>query len=157
MFTIIKCTLFVTRILPSRMLVQLVYRTLQLKGYRKQVINNNYKSTTASSFGPKDFKLFYKKCILNISKIMIETLKFDRSKVSHLTYDNIQELEHRCKKNKGLILLASHYGNWELACINLPLHTSLPCYGVYKPLKNKVLDKELIQLRSKFGLNLIIW
>jgi KDO2-lipid IV(A) lauroyltransferase len=128
---------------------------LLLAGYRKQVINKNYKSTIASSYASENFRFFYRKCILNLSKIMVEALKFDQSKSSGLTYHSIKELEYRCKHKKGLILLASHYGNWELACINLPVHTSLPCYGVYKPLKNRALDKELIQLRSKFGLNLI--
>lgn len=126
-----------------------------LKGYRKQVINNNYNSTHGLKFCKLTFSEFYSKCIHNIAKIIVETVTFSKKKSPKLTYHCIQDLEDSCKQNNGLILMASHYGNWELACINLPLHTNLPCYGVYKPLKNKALDKELIKMRSKFGLHLI--
>ena len=143
------------RLCPTNFLAQLFQLALNLIGYRKQVINNNYKSTTGSGISKENFKPFYAKCIANISRIFVETLKFEKPKASSLTYIDISKLEEACKKNNGLILMASHYGNWELACINLPLHTSIPCFGVYKPLKNKPLDKELLKLRSRFGLNLV--
>ncbi len=155
MHIFIKLVLLKIRLIPSKFLVQFVYRFLVFKGYRKQVINNNYKSTIGIGLSKDKFSIFYKKCISNIARIMVETLKFDQPKSSKISYFNIPELETKCKENNGLILMASHYGNWELACINLPLHTALPCYGVYKPLKNKILDRELISLRSRFGLKLI--
>jgi len=154
-FIFIKIAHFTIRLFPSKLLVRLISHILIFSGYRKQVINNNYKSTIGVGLSNDTFDSFYRKCIQNISRIIVETLKFDKSKSSKLSYLNIQNLENLCKKNNGLILMASHYGNWELACINLPLHTSLPCYGVYKPLKNKMLDKELIRLRSRYGLNVI--
>lgn len=155
MFILVKISLFLIRLCPTKLLALLVQTTLSIKSYRKQVINNNYKSTIGKENSQAHFKLFYKNCIAYISRVTVETLKFNASKSTELTYLNISELEERCKNNNGLILMASHYGNWELACINLPNHTSIPCYGVYKPLKNKSLDKEMIKLRSRFGLNLI--
>ena len=155
MYIIIKVTQFFLRLCPTNFLAQLVQLILSQKGYRKQVINNNYKSTIGMGISNDNFEAFYSNCIINISRILVETLKFDKSKASNLSYINVTELEETCKKNNGLILMASHYGNWELACINLPLHTAIPCFGVYKPLKNKLLNKELIKLRSRFGLNLI--
>jgi KDO2-lipid IV(A) lauroyltransferase len=155
MYILIKISQFFLRLCPPNFLAQLVQLVLNLKGYRKQVINNNYKSTIGAGISKDNFKAFYAMCITNISRILVETLKFDKSKASSLNYINVLELEETCNKNNGLILMASHYGNWELACINLPLHTAIPCFGVYKPLKNKPLDKELIKLRSRFGLNLV--
>jgi len=155
MAIIIKLMRLIIKIFPPKLLILIIYRILFIIGYRKQVINKNFISTIGSELSNSSFSQFYKKCILSISRIMVETLTFDKTKLSKLAYLNISELEDKCRENKGLILMASHYGNWELACINLPMHTSLPCFGVYKPLKNKSLDKELIRLRSKFGLNLI--
>ena len=152
---IIKLMHLIIGLFPPRLLVGLIYRILIFKGYRKQVINNNYNSTIAPQLSNTSFPEFYKKCIYNISKIMVETITFNKSQVSKIRYNDISEIEARCKANNGLILMASHYGNWELACINLPLHTTLPCYGVYKPLKNKALDKKIIHLRSRFGLRLV--
>ncbi len=155
MYILIKFALTFIRTLPAKILIASVHRVLAIKKYRKQVINNNYKSTIGHNESEDKFDTFYNQCILNIAKIMVETLKFNRSKSKLLSYTNIEKLENQCRQKNGLVLMASHYGNWELACINLPLHTSLPCYGVYKPLKNKTLDKELIELRSKFGLHLV--
>lgn len=154
-FLFIKIAHFKIRLFPSKTLVQLMNYLLIFTSYRKQVINNNYKSTIGAGLSRETFDSFYRNCIQNISRIIVETLKFEKSKSSKLTYFNIENLENLCEQNNGLILMASHYGNWELACINLPLHTSLPCYGVYKPLKNKVMDRELIRLRSRYGLNVI--
>jgi KDO2-lipid IV(A) lauroyltransferase len=155
MSILIKITLYLIRLFPEKLLIGTVYRVLMQTKYRKQVINNNYKSTIGSHLSRRELNRFYSKCIHNIAKIMVETLKFNNSRTTSVTFSGIDEMEKKCIENDGLILMTSHYGNWELACINLPLHTSIPCYGVYKPLKNKVLDKELIRLRSNFGLNLI--
>lgn len=150
-----KLTHFIIRHFPSKLLVRFISMLLLIKKYRKQVINNNYKSTIGKGLSTAKLDTFYKKCVYNIAKIIVETIQFDKSKIPKVTYSNISKLEQVAKTNNGLILMASHYGNWELACINLPLHTSLPCYGVYKPLKNKILDRELLNLRSRFGLILI--
>ena len=86
---------------------------------------------------------------------MVETFTLQNSKKGEINYTGIMELEKMCKSNNGLLLLASHYGNWELACIFLARQTSIPCYGVYKPLKNQVLDAKIKSIRSSHGLQLI--
>lgn len=152
---LIKLAHFIIWLIPSKLLVGFISILLLITKYRKQVINKNFKSTIGKSLSDNELGIFYKKCTHNIAKIIVETLKFNKSKTSKLKYSNISKLEQVCNSNNGLILMASHYGNWELACINLPIYTSLPCYCVYKPLKNKILDKELLRLRSRFGLKLI--
>lgn len=147
--------LLILKQFPARVLVNLTFTLLKVKNYRKQVINNNYKSTIESHISTSSTKQFYQLCLRNIARILVETLTFNSSHSESIVYKDIAELEKKCKEQNGLILLASHYGNWELACIHLPLHTSIPCYGVYKPLKNKVLDKITLELRSKNGLQLI--
>lgn len=155
MYILINITHLLIKLCPTKFLLYFVQKTLITKGYRKQVINKNFKNTIGKGISTVQFEAIYRKCLSNISRILVETIKFTPSKSSNLSYHDISKLEKVCIDNNGLILMASHYGNWELACINLPLHTSIPCYGVYKPLKNKSLDKKLIQLRSKFGLNLV--
>jgi KDO2-lipid IV(A) lauroyltransferase len=155
MYIFIKLSQFFLRLCPISILAFLFHKILSLKAYRKQIIKNNYKFTIGDGNSQNKFKPFYNKCLKNLSRIAAETLKFNKSKATNLIYNGINNLEDACIKQNGLILMASHYGNWELACINLPLHTDIPCYGVYKPLKNKPLDKELLKLRSKFGLNLV--
>lgn len=155
MIVFIKIAQHVLKWLPAKLLVKIVHQTLIISKYRVQVINKNYISTIGKGLSDKSFSDFYRKCVHNIAKVLVETLTFDKKKASKLNFRGIRDLEKECHKNNGLILMASHYGNWELACINLPLHTDIPCYGVYKPLKNKKLDKHLIGLRSRFGLKLV--
>ena len=152
---LIKIGFGILGLIPTTILVRIFYRSLLLIGYRKQVINNNYKSTIGKDLSKSTNLSFYKKCVLNIARITVETLKLQYSKNEEINYGGIEELENKCLQNNGLLLLASHYGNWELACILLAQHTSIPCYGVYKPLKNKVLDTKIKDLRSSYGLKLI--
>ena len=128
---------------------------LILINYRKQVINNNYKNATVQRYYVHDFNHFYKANLRFFARIIVEILKYNSSKDSKIKFKNIDDLESKCIESKGLILLASHYGNWELACTLLPKHTPLPCYGVYKPLKNKSVDQYMKKKRSKNGLQLI--
>jgi len=127
---------------------------LILINYRKQVINNNYKNATVQRYYVHDFNHFYKANLRFFARIIVEILKYNSSKDSKIKFKNIDDLESKCIESKGLILLASHYGNWELACTLLPKHTPLPCYGVYKPLKNKSVDQYMKKKRSKNGLQL---
>ncbi|MEM9545350.1 MAG: lysophospholipid acyltransferase family protein [Bacteroidota bacterium] len=155
MSVLLQIALSLIRFLPPKWLIRIVYLTLLFTKYRKQVINNNYNSTIDSISKPIEFDQFYSKCLYNIARIMVETVTLTSSHTKSIAFTKIDEIERRCAENNGLILMASHYGNWELACITLPKHTSIPCYGVYKPLKNKTLDGKLKKLRSQFGLQLI--
>lgn len=141
--------------LPSAPLIFIISQILGLTGYRKQVIKNNLKSTIGSSLSQKDQKTFHRKCHAYIARVILETLKFQKNDADKIAFQNLQKLEDQCINKNGLILLASHYGNWELACINLPKRIKVPCYGVYKPLKNKTFDAKLKELRAILGLNLI--
>lgn len=58
------------------------------------------------------------------------------------------------KKNKGVILTSSHFGNWELAGIAAAAK-GLPMHAIGKPNKNTFLDKYIKQLRGLTGLKTI--
>lgn len=125
-------------------------------GYRKQVINKNFINTTVNKYYALGFDNFYKSNIHFVARIIIESISsVSDKKQERLQFSNISKLESQCTESNGVILLASHYGNWELACTFLPKHTDLTCYGVYKPLKNKSVDQFMLDKRSKLGLHLI--
>jgi KDO2-lipid IV(A) lauroyltransferase len=146
----------VFQIIPVSVSLMITKFILVLVGYRKQVINNNYNNTNVDKYHTSEFNNFYKSNIRFVARVIVESLSsLSAKRQKRLQFINISELETQCKKNKGLILLASHYGNWELACTILPKQTDLPCYGVYKPLKNKTVDQFMLERRSKYGLNLI--
>jgi len=65
--------------------------------------------------------------------------------------DAIQELE---KKNKSILLLGSHYGNWEwIFCLNLYMNYN--GYAVIKKLKNPFFDKKIRENRGRYNTSII--
>ena len=153
---ILNFCLKVYQIIPVFVPLLITKSLLKLVGYRKQVINKNFNNTNVNKYNTLRFNTFYKTNIEFISRVIIESLSsLSIKKQKHIQFSNISELEKDCKTSNGIILLASHYGNWELACTMLPKHTGLPCYGVYKPLKNKTANQLMLDKRSKHGLHLI--
>jgi len=144
------------QIIPDPVSLIITKTILKLVGYRKQVINKNYINTTVNEYIKLGFDAFYKSNIDFIARLIVESLsKLTSKKQKRIQFENLSSLETSCKSSNGAILLASHYGNWELACTMLPKHIDLPCYGVYKPLKNKAVDRFMLDKRSKHGLHLI--
>jgi len=150
---VFQLIIWIIHLLPNSLLTFVTKRILLLFKYRKQVINKNFKNTNLTSHYKGSFEEFYKKNITFIARIIVESITNVPSNIKEkIVYQNITELESKCQETNGLILLASHYGNWELACSLLPTQTDIQCYGVYKPLKNKAIDQFLIKKRSSHGL-----
>lgn len=55
---------------------------------------------------------------------------------------------------RPVILLLGHYGNWEVLS-KLPLFTDVPVKALYKPLKNRLVDRLVRSRRSRYGLQLL--
>jgi KDO2-lipid IV(A) lauroyltransferase len=79
--------------------------------------------------------------------------------IPSLTRDNIENLvevqglencERALKKNKGLLMFGSHFGNWELSAVTVSLLLK-PIAVIYRPLDNSILDKLVLQVRSATG------
>ena len=69
-------------------------------------------------------------------------------------YKNVEVLNQLYEKNKSVILVFGHYGNWDWLN-SLPLYTKHKNYALYHPLRNKYFDELFIQIRGKFGVKLI--
>lgn len=67
-----------------------------------------------------------------------------------MVFENLDLIEQYAAQQKDVIVVLAHYCNWEwIPSINLhvtPLGTE-----VYHPLKNKQMDKFMLNLRSRFG------
>ncbi len=66
----------------------------------------------------------------------------------------MQVLDQLYSLNRNVVLLASHYGNWEYL-IGLPAHTKYRVSSGYSPPKNHLIDRLLFRARSRFGVSLI--
>ena len=70
-----------------------------------------------------------------------------------VTVCNEQILTDAIAKNKGVIIITSHFGNWEFYT------SSMPSYGdvmvLYKMAKMPLLEKRVLQIRSEAGIKLV--
>lgn len=125
--------------------------------YRKEVAFDNL----SKAFPIKDkieIDKIAKSSYRNFCDTIVESLKlFSISKhqlKKRLTHNDVTFVEQYFDHGKPIIATTGHFGNWEytsIMCSRLK-HQIIP---LYKPLKNKYLDKKVRESRSKFGA--ILW
>jgi KDO2-lipid IV(A) lauroyltransferase len=83
----------------------------------------------------------------------------DFGRLRHLTPDNfarlctvegLEQVQRLLARRQGLLVLAAHFGSWELApaialCLDTPLHV------IVRPLDNPVLDRLVVAQRQRCG------
>lgn len=124
-----------------------------IAGYRKKVVFKNLKNSFPEKSN-KEIKAIAKKFYHHLSDTFVEncallTMSQDRVK-KFIEIDDFELLEDLYKKNKDVIGITGHYGNWEMFLI-LPLISKHTVLGVYKPLNNRHFDKAFQKMRKKFG------
>lgn len=122
--------------------------------YRKKVVIQNLRN----SFPDWDDKKVYKtakKFYQHFCDSMIESVALIFVNKSHslqrLKIKNPELLNDLYEKDKSVVCLMAHYGNWEL-CSTLPMHLRHEVLAIYKPLTNRHFDKMIKSGRERFGI-----
>ena len=68
---------------------------------------------------------------------------------------NIEVLNNLYATGQNVQLIAGHFFSWEFANLGIAKQSKYPFIGVYMPLSNKVIDKIMFKMRSRFGTILI--
>lgn len=71
---------------------------------------------------------------------------------------NIRGEEHLLKamhNNKGAILISAHLGNWEIVPLFWPLYFNTPITIVVRKIRNKIINRWIYGLRTRFGSRII--
>ena len=122
--------------------------------YRKKVVLDNLKMVYPEK-SLKELRTIQKKFFGHFVDTLIEAIKaITISEVSikkRYTYKNIELIDALHKKGKSIILVGSHYGNWEWV-VGMPLVTEIDCYTSYTKLQNKNFENLIKDSRSKFGM-----
>lgn len=64
---------------------------------------------------------------------------------------NPEFIIEKYNEGKGIILLSSHYGNWEFIAISVALQVKVPFSVIVKPLRNPYVYDWMNRARTKFG------
>lgn len=136
--------------LISDLLYILVY---YIAGYRKKTVYTNLRHSLPD-LSPEEIsriaKTFYRQLIDYFLEWMYRIHMGEKELSRRMHYKNPEILEQYYAQGKSLVLLFSHYGNWEWTTLmtRLSNHTNL---AIYKPLQNKYSDRLFLKLRGKFG------
>lgn len=153
--------LFFVRIhalLPLRLLYvisDLLYLIIYyIAGYRRKVVYDNIKQCFPEK-SEKERVGIEKRFYRHFCDIIIESVK-----QAHISQEeilrrseikNIEQINEWTKKGRSAILMLGHYGNWEwFSSINFRIAPTR-FGGVYRQLKNEVMDKLILQIRSAYG------
>jgi Kdo2-lipid IVA lauroyltransferase/acyltransferase len=128
-----------------------------LAGYRKKVILSNLRNSFPEK-NEAEIRALSKQYYRHFADLVLESVKgltLSKQELQRrFVYRNPEIFQPLFEKNRSAILLGSHHGNWEWGVLSFPLSVQHTVVGVYKPLKNKVLDKYLTSLRKQWGLRL---
>ncbi len=122
-------------------------------GYRKKVVYDNI-AKAFPDYGKKEIRQTVRRFYHHLCDLFIE------SSVSHfysesealkkITYRNPELLNEMYSEGRQVIAVTGHYGNWEYLS-TLGLVTKYPIVAIFKPLKNKYIDRLMQTNRNRFG------
>ena len=101
-------------------------------------------SIIKKSFGNVLLGIFYIPWLNKIDPRTIESLvEVDKESLEHM--------RRAFEKKKGVLILAGHFGNWELMGVSYGLNDLPPLNSIARKLDNPYLEKKLLQFRTSTG------
>ena len=120
--------------------------------YRKKIITKNI-SSSFPQFQKKDTnKLllnFYTFFFDNIVEIIKSISLKEKEIKERVIIKNIKAIEIAIQNKKPIVLITSHYGNWEWLFLRVSLIQDINLHAVYKPLSSKLFNSILFKLRNR--------
>ncbi len=132
------------------------YITYYSIGYRKKTVIHNLKLVFPKKT-EQEITTITKKFYRHFVDIFIEMIKSytisEKEIRKRFHFTNIEVIQNLEAQNKSVILLGSHYANWEwIFCLNL--FVDINGYAVYKKLKNPFFDKKTRETRGRYSTTL---
>ncbi len=132
-----------------------LYFIVRLLGYRRKVIMTNLEIAFPEKSHQERRKIrieFYRIFAdYLVEFILLFSLHKDRWVGTRIFEENISLLNKIKSEGRPTFALAGHRFNWEWIAILVDYFPQEHMYAVYKPLKNKELDKEIDALRFRLG------
>ena len=126
-------------------------------GYRKKVVQTNLRNAFPDKTD-KELKISEKKFFRNLVDIFLEAFKLihisKKEIKKHWTYENIEIFNELKGKNKDILMVSAHYGNWEWFTFFGEI-VDYKFLALYKSLSSGNFDVFLRGLREKFGLETV--
>ena len=120
----------------------------------RDVAINNLTDVFGREKSAVEIRRLARQVFCNLVRVLFEIGWMRRLKENEFSrYFHIHGLHHleaAYKKNKGVLVLTGHMGNWELLSLAAAM-LGYPMSAIYRPLNFKPLDRFFIELRSQYG------
>lgn len=123
-------------------------------GYRRKVVKENLQN----AFPEKsllEINAIEKRYYKFLASLIVEIIKMKGISKEELykrvKFKNVDLVEAYLKNNESVLFCSSHYGNYEWVCMAIGLSFSGQHYPIYKPLNNEAFDNWFLNMRSRFG------
>jgi Kdo2-lipid IVA lauroyltransferase/acyltransferase len=129
-------------------------------GYRKKVVYENLKKSFPEKTDQeltkimKDFYLHFCDVIFETVKLLTISKKEFKKRCS-INEESIKTFQYFFDKNQTFVGVMGHCGNWEWGAIAHQVYFTRMITGDYHPLSNKNFDTFMLNLRSRFGGNIV--
>jgi KDO2-lipid IV(A) lauroyltransferase len=121
---------------------------------RKQVVirnlQNAFPEKKISDIKKLAFKT-YKSFALSLVEIMYLPYIEKQNLIDAVECVNPELIVEKYNEGKGIILLSSHFGNWEFIAISVAMQIGIPFSVIVKPLRNSYVFEWMNKARTKFG------
>ena len=123
--------------------------------YREKVVIDNIQNTFIEKSQTEVINLknnFYDYFFELIVEI-IKLLSISKDELNkRFTFSNINVIKQALKKNKSVIVVVGHYGNWEWALRSASNLIDTKIIGVYKRINNTIFEWLLLKIRSNINI-----
>ena len=121
---------------------------------RKKVVLKNlkiaYPKNSLSAIKKSAFTIYKSFAITLVELLYLPYMKRQEI-IDAVECVNPELIIEKYKQGKGIILLSSHYGNWEFIAISVALQVKIPFSVIVKPLRNPYVYDWMNNARTKHG------
>lgn len=126
--------------------------------YRRKVADDNL-LRCFPALTPAQRRRIRRGSYLNLTDVMVETIKLlsisKRNLHRRFVHTNPEVLPEMTAHGGGGIAIFAHYCNWEWLGAGMGSMMPFGTAGVYKPLRNKVVDRLMLHIRTRMGHRMI--
>jgi len=120
--------------------------------YRRKVVSENLKNSFPEK-SADEIALIGRRFYRHLADLFVETLKLahlsNEELKRRLRLTNPELVESLYNSDRDVVVVHSHFNNWEWVGAVFPLYSEYQTVSIYKPLQNTLFDKFLNNLRSR--------
>ncbi|HMG68698.1 MAG TPA: lysophospholipid acyltransferase family protein, partial [Chitinophagaceae bacterium] len=141
--------------LLSDFLYLLLYKIFR---YRQKVVRTNLVNSFPGK-SLKEIKKIEQKFYSHFCDLIIESIRLFSISEKELRRRsrivNPEMILDLYEQGRGVIMVAGHYNNWEMAATIMGAQVKHQVIGIYTPMSNKFFDKKFKNSREKFGIEMV--